>query len=1069
MIRNAIVSLLLVSLILPGASSAAQSAEAAAPDPEQQELISQSDRLYKQAQALLAAGRPDLAIAAGERLLALDEQIHGSVHEVVIDTLQWLAEIQEYREDFAAAETLRNRILRIAGELYREQPWNITDARLALEHTRKLSQLTAADRQRLNEALEQNAQVGRLYREGKYAEASALAEEVLRVRTELLGTRHPDTATSLNSLARLYELQDDYAKAEPLYVRSLEIREEVLGPQHPVTAASLHNLAALYNSQADYAKAEPLCLRSLEIREKVLGPKHPDTAKSLNELAVLYRAQGDYAKAEPLYVRSLEIQEKVLGPQHRETATSLNNLAALYAAQGDYAKAEPLYVRSLEIWEKVLGPQHPDTATSLNHLAVLYESQGDYAKAKALHIRSLEIREKVLGPQHPDTATSLNSLAFLYHLQADYAKAESLCLRGLEIREKVLGPQHPDTAGSLSNLAGLYFKQGDYARAEPLCCRALDIRLAALELAASIQSERQQLAMLASNRWSLDQYLAMAVESGTYAESAYSHLLAWKGSVLARQQAQRALAAQPELRPLAEELRTTTRELALRAFAVPTPQNQQAWQTQVARLSALRERLEGELSGKSAAYRAARQPPTLDDLRAVLPQDAVLVDLLEYDHGRLDPDRPGRLIHERRLLAFVVGKHDSIELVDLGDVESVSAAIDVWRAGFGRRGESAEAGQMLRSVVWEPIERVLVERNSSRSNNPESSGMNSALRLVLISPDGVLGRLPLAGLPGREPGTYLLEDWPLAVISSAQSLPLLLQGEDGRRPEGNLLVLGNVDYDRRSDAPAAKPKREFLASHGPSRAPRNEDGTSFGPLDGTRGELASIEKMYRDRFGEAGLKTLDAARATTDALRREAPRHLYLHLATHGFFAAPRFRSALERSGYEQRPGGEEFVTRQTVSGYHPGLLSGLALAGANRPEAGDDGILTAEEVATMDLAGVHLAVLSACETGLGQTAGGEGLLGLQRSFQTAGARTVIASLWKVDDIATRDLMERFYDNHWNKEMGKLAALREAQLWMLRQRGTRGLKPLDDTSHAPADPHLSPYYWAAFVLSGDWR
>jgi CHAT domain-containing protein len=188
-------------------------------------------------------------------------------------------------------------------------------------------------------------------------------------------------------------------------------------------------------------------------------------------------------------------------------------------------------------------------------------------------------------------------------------------------------------------------------------------------------------------------------------------------------------------------------------------------------------------------------------------------------------------------------------------------------------------------------------------------------------------------------------------------------------------------------------------------------------------------------------------------------------MATHGFFADERFRSALGRSA-QSPAAGLELRADQSVAGYHPGLLSGLALAGVNAPTADDDGILTAEEVATLDLSRVELAVLSACETGLGQVAGGEGLLGLQRAFHAAGARTVVSTLWKVDDVATRDVMERFYENLWKKEMGKLAALREAQLWMLRTRGPRGLTRLKQKS---ADERLPPYYWAAFVLSGDWR
>jgi CHAT domain-containing protein len=163
----------------------------------------------------------------------------------------------------------------------------------------------------------------------------------------------------------------------------------------------------------------------------------------------------------------------------------------------------------------------------------------------------------------------------------------------------------------------------------------------------------------------------------------------------------------------------------------------------------------------------------------------------------------------------------------------------------------------------------------------------------------------------------------------------------------------------------------------------------------------------------------------------------------------------------------------------NPGLLSGLAFAGANmEPEAGkDDGVLTALEVSALDLSQVDTVVLSACETGLGQVAGGEGLLGLQRAFQVAGAKTVVASLWKVPDAATSRLMQRFYENLWQKKLGKLAALREAQIYLLRDQDksrdgnrdkeNRGLTLIGDQ---PDDAGaLSPFYWAAFVLSGDWR
>jgi CHAT domain-containing protein len=151
--------------------------------------------------------------------------------------------------------------------------------------------------------------------------------------------------------------------------------------------------------------------------------------------------------------------------------------------------------------------------------------------------------------------------------------------------------------------------------------------------------------------------------------------------------------------------------------------------------------------------------------------------------------------------------------------------------------------------------------------------------------------------------------------------------------------------------------------------------------------------------------------------------------------------------------------------------LSGVALSGANTPSAEneDDGILTAVEVGGLDLERTELVVLSACETGLGSVAGGEGVLGLQRAFQLSGAKTTVASLWKIPDRATMQLMQRFYENLWDKKLSKLDALREAQLWMLKEGRQRGLDLEDAVAKKSHSGRLPPRYWAAFVLSGDWR
>jgi CHAT domain-containing protein len=161
-----------------------------------------------------------------------------------------------------------------------------------------------------------------------------------------------------------------------------------------------------------------------------------------------------------------------------------------------------------------------------------------------------------------------------------------------------------------------------------------------------------------------------------------------------------------------------------------------------------------------------------------------------------------------------------------------------------------------------------------------------------------------------------------------------------------------------------------------------------------------------------------------------------------------------------------EFKERSNVSVFHVGYLNGLALAGANVGTVGegDDGILTAAELATMDLRSVDVAVLSGCETGLGEAHAGEGSFGMQRALQMAGVGTTVGSLWTVSDEKTNLLMQRFYRNLWSGNLTKLQALREAQLWMLNTGGRE-----DSPQSASAAKRLSPHYWAGFMLSGDWR
>jgi CHAT domain-containing protein len=307
----------------------------------------------------------------------------------------------------------------------------------------------------------------------------------------------------------------------------------------------------------------------------------------------------------------------------------------------------------------------------------------------------------------------------------------------------------------------------------------------------------------------------------------------------------------------------------------------------------------------------------------------------------------------------------------------------------------------------------------------------------------------------------LIEELAIAVVPVASLMPELLasnaRAEDAEK--GALLLVGDVDFDGElSTASAAGVDRVAV---------RGDEFYNWSQLPGTRAEVAAIREIFAKRAGTQSAVELTGGRATKSAVRAEAGRNAYLHISTHGFFAQPQAGTPLKAGTTLDSSAADQ------ASGLHPELLSGLVLTGANRrSEAGQaDGILTALEVREMDLRHVRLATLSACETGLGKAEGGEGLLGLQRAFQVAGAKALVSSLWKVDDAATQVLMTEFYRNLWEKKLGKLEALRQAQLTMLKRYSTserrlRGLMAADEKAPMAGN---SPFYWGAWVLSGDWR
>jgi CHAT domain-containing protein/Tfp pilus assembly protein PilF len=1115
----------------------------AAMTPDRRHRLQQADRLNGLSEALYAQGRYGEGIGPCRKAMEIRGELLGAGHPHYAESLNNLAALYKAMGDYARAVPMYCEALAIrkkalganhphyAGSLsnlavlYVDMGDYARAEPMYREVLAVRKQALGANHPHYASSLDGLAVLHQAM--GDYVSAEPMLREALAVRKKALGVNHPEYALSLNNLALLYWATGDYVRAGPIYREAMAITKKALGANHPDYARSLNNLAALYRSMGDYARAEPMLQEALAIEKKAVGANHPEYALSLNNLAELYRDMGDYARAEPMYREALAIDKKAVGTDHPHYAQFLNNLAVLYEAMGDNARAEPMFVEALAIRKRASGTDHPDYARSLNNLATLYWSMGDYARAETTYREALAIRKKALGANHPDYARSLTSLAALYGAMGDYARAETMYREGvkltkqavgadhpdyawlldnqaalyrdmgdyaraepmyreaLAIRKKTLGTNHPRYAASLSNLAGLYHATGDSAHAEPLLREALAITSRFTQGASSVLGERQRLQLHQGQRVALDGYLSVSRSGGHRPADLYDQVLDWKGAAEAGRAERRLARDQPELAPTVAQLAQVRAELANLAFRSPRAKQAETWRQQLHTLREVKEDLEADLACRSDDYRGQKQAERLgpDGVTAALPTDTALVDLLEYHHFSPPKGGKGPLQRERRLLAFILRSGRPVALVPLGEARTIDESVASWRRALVARQASA-----LQAAAAELGRRVLEPMRPRLGD----------VRTILIAPDGVLSFFPFAALPGSKPGSYLIEDLAIGYVASGRHAVEALADPNGPAGRG-LLAVGDVDFQ-------ADPGQPGPSGQPPTRTPLITQRGGFRPLPGTGPEARRARVLFQAAFAGQPAELLTRAQPTEAAIKRrlDGGHWRVVHLGTHGFFESPArvaaLRAAVRREDQSvpslkaSRPGEDDPDFDLTPLLYSGVVLAGGGLdAGAGLPDPSaeastrEDGILTAEEVQSLDLRGTEVVVLSACETGVGHGFYGQGLLGLQRAFQAAGARSVVASLWKVDDAATSVLMEQFYTNLWVKKMPKLEALRRAQITVLKNPGlvrarqaelaNRGIGEKAEklprggkvSALGAGAPRSDPSLWAAFVMSGDWR
>jgi CHAT domain-containing protein/tetratricopeptide (TPR) repeat protein len=883
---------------------------------------------------------------------------------------------------------------------------------------------------------------------GQFTNAERLYGRALSILEKSFGPDHPETASSLSNLALLYRSMGQYTKAEPLLRRSLAVKEKTLGPEHRDTALGLNNLAMLYESMGRYVQAEPLLRRALAIREKSLGSNHPDTAASLNNLAMLYNTMGLYAKAESLHHRALAVVEKAFGTEHPQTVVSLNNLAVLYWNLGQDAKAEPLFVRALSIYEKTLGPEHPDTAYALNNLARLYVSIGQYAKAELLQHRALVINEKALGPVHPDTATSLNNLASLYDAMGQYAKAEPLYLRALAVREKTLGPEHPYTAASLNNLALLLQTNGRNAEAEPLYRRAYRIALNAEvpELAWSIQGN-------------LSEFYAKTLPDLAifYGKQAVNTLQTVRGRLKELDKD-----TQKSFLGTVEESYQKLADLLIGQGRLPEARQVLKMLKEDEYRDFIRRSQVAQATGSRMGYTGAERPwaDEGDDIAQEGIRLAAAIKPLERIKGKLDADE------QQKLSALQATR------------KSLGERFDRWYAGVAR--ELPAASQKLAEESRQAQEAAMAEARAQVARQGQHAALveylmvGDRLHILLTTPHRSVARQ--VAIDGKNIYRKLVEY--RQVLESPGNGGL---GSDPRVP-------GKALYD-----PLFAPIAADLQADGTRTVMLSLEGAlryiPFAAL--YDGEHYLIERYALSMHTAAG-KRHEAVR--TEPLKVAA---LGTTVAHEGFNALPgviREMNLLFKDGellgdvyLDQR-----FTAKQlnlSLGKRYPVLhvASHFKFTPGNEADSflllGDGSHLSLMELREGDypFQNLDLLTLSACETAMegGREANGREVEGFGALAQNKGASAVLATLWSIADASTPDLMKAFYRQRVNG-VDKAEALRQAQLSLMgvkvgaggtAERG--GIRTADGQQTVsfvpdPKAPFAHPYYWAPFILMGNW-
>ncbi len=892
-------------------------------------------------------------------------------------------------------------------------------------------------------------------------EALEKAEAAKEIYVSVLGAETEEVADCLYLKGKVYDLKRDIQMAEKVWRFALYIREKVLMKDHPDIAAAYHVLGLVYYKQGEYEKAADLYEKAIDLYEKafkvgLLSPrkKNLSVAYSYNNLGLVYWKQSKYEKAIDMYEKALTILSAIYKGNHSSVAYSYNNIGIIFMEQGEYGKAVKFYEKALAIWLNVYGGNHPIVANTYNNLGNVYEEQGEYEKAIAFHGKALDIWLETFKENHPTVANSYNNLGVVYGSKGYYEKAIAFHEKSLKIYLSIYRENHPEIAISYNDLGNVYVGQGEYKKGIGFYKKALQaLNFTDIDNLNHI-NYLLELITIFHNMGKTYHKQYLTTKNDTALSNAYHcfqqtvavHNFRSKniGSNRKTRMAKTAL----EINDLAIAtnllLYQTTDSIHYLHEAFNYSENTKAYQlfeaiqeSDALSFSGIPDNLleqEYDIRTKITFHEKQRQEKFEEGLSQtdtiVLEISSKLFDLrqdyenlkatfekeypdyyrLKYDLSTVDVTEVQQDLIDstQTLLEYFVG--DSSIYIYVINKEDFyfheikkDFPLEEWVTNF--REANAAGAYKNRTLQYCQSAHDLYQKLIA----PVAKHLKEKL---IIVPDGILGYLPFEALLVEYPKDllywkgyhYLLRD---KQISYCYSATLLKEMQEKRYKEEATkgIVAFAPYYDGKKIA--TNESTRFIPS----------DSIKLNPLKFSGPEVFGIQEI-------AGADVYHHKKATEEQFRKSAGQYRIVHLATHG-------KANDEMGDY-------------------------CYLAFTGQRDSVENEFVFVRDLYNLNL-NAEMVVLSACETGVGELQKGEGIISLARGFTYAGTKSIITSLWSVDDESTKDLMVCFYQLLLNNGMTKDEALRQAKLDYLES------LTLEEEERA------HPYFWSGFIGIGDMK